>query len=60
MPGPLILTTKDPSKLIAQLTSFPPRGDLYRLQNPVDLVLPDDPDTTLKGIAESAEKKAGA
>lgn len=39
---PLVLTTKDPAKLIGSLTQFPPKGDLYKLQNPVDLVLPDD------------------
>jgi hypothetical protein len=38
---PLVLTTKDPAKLIGTLTQFPPKGDLYKLQNPVDLTLPD-------------------
>ncbi|GAB2781760.1 hypothetical protein [Amycolatopsis magusensis] len=47
---PLVLTTKEPAVLVGQLTQFPPKGDFYQLQNPVDLVLPDDPDTTLATI----------
>lgn len=47
---PLVLTTKDPAQLVGQLTQFPPRGDLYRLQNPVDLILPDEPDSTIATI----------
>lgn len=47
---PLVLTTKDPAKLIGSLSQFPPKGDLYQLQNPVDLVLPDNPDTTIATI----------
>ncbi|CAO3568993.1 unnamed protein product [Mortierella alpina] len=56
---PLVLTTKDPMKLIGQLTQFPPRGDLYQLQNPVDLVLPDDPDTTIATIQKFPVKIGG-
>ncbi len=33
---PLVLTTKDPAKLVGTLAQFPPRGDLDQLQNPVD------------------------
>lgn len=47
---PLVLTTKNPAQLIGTLTQFPPKGDLYQLQNPVDLVLPDDPDVTIATI----------
>ncbi|MEV4051913.1 hypothetical protein AB0J55_12085 [Amycolatopsis sp. NPDC049688] len=56
---PLVLTTKEPATLIGQLTQFPPRGDLYRLQNPVDLVLPDDPDTTIASIQQFPVKVGG-
>lgn len=47
---PLVLTTKDPMKLISTLTQFPPKGDLYQLQNPVDLIDPDNPDVTVVTI----------
>lgn len=47
---PLILTTKDPGKLIGTLTQFPPKGDLYQLQNPIDLVDLENPDTTVATI----------
>ncbi|MGA6168253.1 hypothetical protein [Amycolatopsis magusensis] len=47
---PLVLTTKEPAVLVGQLTQFPPRGDFYQLQNPVDLVRRDAPDTTLATI----------
>lgn len=56
---PVILTTKDPAKLIGKLTQFPPRGDLYQLQNPVDLVMPDDPDTTIATIQKFPVKVGG-
>ncbi|MFB7214378.1 hypothetical protein [Streptomyces sp. NPDC056255] len=48
---PLVLTTKDPMVLIGRLTQFPPRGDLYQLQKPVELVDPDDPDDPTKVLA---------
>ncbi|MET8742083.1 hypothetical protein [Streptomyces sp. NPDC004728] len=47
---PLVLTTKDPMVLIGQLTQFLPRGDLYQLQNPVELVDPEDPAKVLAVI----------
>ncbi|QLJ06389.1 hypothetical protein HZZ00_19440 [Streptomyces sp. NEAU-sy36] len=56
---PLVLTTKDPAKLIGKLTQYPPRGDLYQLQDPVDLVLPDDPDTTIATIQKFPAKVGG-
>lgn len=56
---PLILTTKDPAKLIGQLTQFPPRGDLYRLQNPVDLVDLENPDVTVATIQKFPVKVGG-
>jgi hypothetical protein len=56
---PLVLTTKDPAKLIGTLTQFPPRGDLYQLQNPVDLVDSTNPDTTLATIEKFPVKVGG-
>jgi hypothetical protein len=56
---PLVLETKNPAKLVGQLTQFPPRGDLYQLQNPVDLVLPDEPDITIATIQKFPVKVGG-
>ncbi|KUM84455.1 hypothetical protein AQI88_41805 [Streptomyces cellostaticus] len=56
---PLILTTKAPAKLIGKLTQYPPKGDLYQLQEPVDLVLPDDPDTVIATIQKFPAKVGG-
>lgn len=56
---PLVLTTKDPAVLKGILTQFPPRGDLYQLQNPVELVLPDDPDTVVATIERFPVKVGG-
>ncbi|QWF76997.1 twin-arginine translocation signal domain-containing protein [Amycolatopsis sp. CA-230715] len=56
---PLVLTTKDPAVLIGKITQFPPRGDLYQLQNPVDLILPEDPDTTIATIQKFPVKMGG-
>ncbi|WP_369201848.1 hypothetical protein [Streptomyces sp. PU-14G] len=38
---PLVLTTKNPGKLVGQLDNFPPEGAPYKLQNPIELVYPD-------------------
>lgn len=46
----LVLTTKDPAKLIGNLTQFPPKGDLYQLQNPVDLIDLENRDSTIATI----------
>jgi len=56
---PLILTTKDPAKLIGTLTQFPPRGDLYQLQNPVDLIDLENPDVTVATIEKFPVKVGG-
>lgn len=56
---PLILTTKDPAKLIGKLTQFPPKGDLYQLQNPVDLVDLENPDVTVATIQKFPVKVGG-
>ncbi|MFF4311596.1 hypothetical protein [Streptomyces sp. NPDC001507] len=38
------MTTRDPARLVAQLTRYPSRGDLYQLQHPVEPVDPERPD----------------
>ncbi|MCE6996137.1 hypothetical protein LZG04_15185 [Saccharothrix sp. S26] len=47
---PLVLSTKNPVQLVSKLTKFPPKGDMYKLMNPMELVLPDNPDTTIVKI----------
>jgi hypothetical protein len=47
---PLVLTTKDPAVLSGNLSSFPPQGEVYQLQNPIELVLPEDPEATVATI----------
>ena len=56
---PLILTTKDPAKLVGMLTQFPPKGDLYQLQNPVHLVDLENPDTVVATIQKFPVKVGG-
>ncbi|MFJ6012271.1 hypothetical protein [Streptomyces sp. NPDC092952] len=56
--GPLILTTREPMVLIGQLTQFPPRGDLYQLEKPVELVDPEDP-TKVRAVIEKFPVKVG-
>ncbi|MEU6197880.1 hypothetical protein [Streptomyces sp. NPDC047061] len=56
---PLILTTRDPARLVAQLTQYPPRGDLYQLRNPVDLVDPERPDVTVATLQKLPVKVGG-
>ncbi|MGW2103088.1 hypothetical protein ACWCPX_36480 [Streptomyces olivaceoviridis] len=44
----------------AALTQFPPRGDLYTLAKPVDLVAQDgDPDKVLARITQFSAKTGG-
>ena len=59
MAEPLILTTRDPAKLIGSLTQFPPKGDLYQLQNPVDLIDLENPDTVAANIQKFPVKVGG-
>lgn len=44
-PEPLVLSTKNPGKLVGQLDQFPPQGAPYKLQNPIELVLPNHDET---------------
>jgi hypothetical protein len=56
---PLVLTTKDPAQLIGSLTQFPPKGDLYQLQNPVDLIDLENPDMAVATIQKFPVKVGG-
>lgn len=56
---PLILTTKNPAKLIGKLAQFPPTSDLYQLQNPVDLIDLENPDITVATIEKFPVKVGG-
>lgn len=55
---PIVLTSTNPLHLIGQITQFPPRGEVYQLQQPVQFVSPDDPDTTA-AILEKMPTKIG-
>ncbi|MEU4445227.1 hypothetical protein AB0K14_23390 [Actinosynnema sp. NPDC050801] len=56
---PLVLSTKNPVQLTSKLTKFPPKGDIYKLTNPMELVLPDNPDTTIVKIDSFPIKVGG-
>jgi hypothetical protein len=56
---PLVLTTKNPAKLTGTLTQYPPRGDLYQLQNPVDLIDLENPDIVVATIQKLPVKIGG-
>lgn len=57
--GALVLTTKEPMVLIGHLTQYPPRGDLYQLEKPVELVDPEDPTKVLVVIEKFPVKVGG-
>ncbi|XVS62170.1 hypothetical protein ACQPYE_28400 [Actinosynnema sp. CA-299493] len=57
---PLVLSTKNPVQLTSKLTKFPPRGDMYKLTSPMELVLPDNPDTTIVKIDSFPIKVGGS
>ncbi|KAB8187287.1 hypothetical protein [Microbispora catharanthi] len=56
---PVVLTTKEPMISEADLTQFPPRGDLYKLTRPVDLIYPDDPDKVVARLTAFDSKRGG-
>ncbi|MER7929639.1 hypothetical protein ABTY96_41975 [Streptomyces sp. NPDC096057] len=56
---PVVLTTKEPMVCDAQLTQFPPRGDLYKLSAPVDMVDPSAPDTVVARLTTFTSKRGG-
>ncbi|GAB3652866.1 hypothetical protein [Glycomyces tarimensis] len=56
---PLVLSTKEPGKLIGQLDNFPPKGEIYQLENPIKLVIPDNPEETIAQIDKFPVKVGG-
>lgn len=42
---PLTLVSKKPGELIGELTTIPPQGAVFKLQNPIELVLPGQDET---------------
>ncbi|XVV00310.1 hypothetical protein ACQPW3_22985 [Actinosynnema sp. CA-248983] len=48
--SPLTMVTREPARLMATLTKFPPTGELFKLSNPVTLVDPNNPAATLATI----------
>lgn len=56
---PLVLETKAPMVLTADLTQYPSRGDLYRLEKPVDLVDPEHPDNVEAVLKTFPSKRGG-
>ncbi|WP_406349421.1 hypothetical protein OHA44_38170 [Streptomyces sp. NBC_00144] len=56
---PLVLVTSDPAKLIGKISVFPPKGDVYQLENPVDFVRPDNPDVTVAVLQKLLAKTGG-
>jgi hypothetical protein len=55
----LVLMAKSPAIVSGRITQFPPRGDLYELETPVDFAAPDDPDTTVVTIHKFPVKLGG-
>ncbi|KOU31269.1 hypothetical protein ADK52_03545 [Streptomyces sp. WM6372] len=56
----MVLTTKEPMVCLGDLTQFPPRGDLFRLEKPVELVDAEaDPDKVLAVIEKLPIKVGG-
>ncbi|WP_217554979.1 hypothetical protein [Streptomyces sp. GbtcB6] len=56
---PLVLYTKNQFTLIGQLTQYPPKGDEFQLQNPVDLSDLGNPDTVVATIQKFPVKVSG-
>ncbi|WP_330458834.1 hypothetical protein OIB37_19245 [Streptomyces sp. NBC_00820] len=56
---PVVLVTRAPMVCEATLSQFPPRGDSYRLIEPVDLVDPEHPDTVVARLTAFPSKRGG-
>jgi hypothetical protein len=54
-----VLATKNPAELVGQLSTFPPTGEVYELQHPIELVDPDQPVTTVAAISNFPVKIGG-
>ncbi|MBW4718683.1 hypothetical protein [Saccharothrix obliqua] len=55
----IILVTRRPMSTSATLTGFPSRGDSYQLDEPVELVAADDPDTVVARLTAFPSKRGG-
>ncbi|MFE2879234.1 hypothetical protein ACFXG6_32740 [Streptomyces roseus] len=56
---PAILTTKDPMRQVATLTQFPPKGDQYAIQSPVELIDLENPDEVVARLTSFTAKQGG-
>ncbi len=56
---PLLLSTGAPGKLVGRLDAFPPQGEIFHLQNPIDLVVPDNPEKAIGSLDEFPVKVGG-
>lgn len=56
---PVVLETKDDMELIAQLTQYPARGNIYKLVRPVELVDREQPDTVVARLTAFPSKRGG-
>ncbi|MFI6048390.1 hypothetical protein ACIA8C_42730 [Nocardia sp. NPDC051321] len=61
LPGqkPVTVQAKAPMILTAKLTRHPARGDRYRLEKPVDLVDPDQPNTVVARLTKFDSQRGG-
>jgi hypothetical protein len=55
----VVLTTTKPMVMIGETTQYPPKADLFQLEAPVDLVMPDDPETAVGRITVFSYKNGG-
>ncbi|WP_327092433.1 hypothetical protein OIE66_17835 [Nonomuraea sp. NBC_01738] len=56
---PVVLTTKQSMVCEANLTQFPPRGDLYKLARSVEFVDPEEPDKVIARMTAFDSKRGG-
>ncbi|WBB57675.1 hypothetical protein O7599_18480 [Streptomyces sp. WMMC500] len=56
---PVVLEARKPMVLLGRLTQFPPRGDLYQLAEPVELVDPENPETVVAVLEKFPAKRGG-
>ncbi|MEU9214849.1 hypothetical protein AB0D27_45205 [Streptomyces sp. NPDC048415] len=55
----VVLVTREPMVCEAEFAQFPPRGDIYKLTKPVDLVDPDNPDQVVGRLTAFTSKRGG-
>lgn len=52
---PLVLTTKNPTRMLGKLDDFPPRGAQYELQDPIEPATENDQETVGRVLGVPAE-----